>query len=143
MIGFQPIGASSTLVAHIYGEVVKRYNVGLITQSCRFESDLRNFKLLGVAQFGSARALGARGRRFESCHLDRSNLELLQNERIYIMSNLKKYILALVIAFVITIPIASVILTIVFDTVIFLIISTIIYFIVMALVIKSFNYDKD
>nr|DAY34942.1 MAG TPA: hypothetical protein [Bacteriophage sp.] len=30
-----------------------------------------------------------------------------------------------------------------FDTVIFLIISTIIYFIVMALVIKSFNYDKD
>lgn len=59
------------------------------------------------------------------------------------MSNLKKYILSLVIAFVITIPIASVILAIVFDTLIFLIISTIIYFIVMALVIKSFNYDKD
>lgn len=75
MIGFQPIGASSTLVAHIYSEVVKRYNVGLITQSCRFESDLRNFKLLGVAQFGSARALGARGRRFES-RRDRLNLIL-------------------------------------------------------------------
>ena len=83
MIGFQPIGASSTLVAHIYGEVVKRYNVGLITQSCRFESDLRNFKLLGVAQFGSARALGAGGRRFESCHLDKAILNCLNLKDLY------------------------------------------------------------
>ena len=83
MIGFQPIGASSTLVAHIYGEVVKWYNVGLITQSCRFDSDLRNFKLLGVAQFGSARALGARGRRFESCHLDKAILNCLNLKDLY------------------------------------------------------------
>lgn len=83
MIGFQPIGASSTLVAHIYGEVVKWYNVGLITQNCRFESVLRNFKLLGVAQFGSARALGARGRRFESCHLDKAILNCLNLKDLY------------------------------------------------------------
>ena len=45
-------------------------NFGNRKRATKAKTDNKKTKYRGVAQFGSASALGAEGRRFESCRLD-------------------------------------------------------------------------
>ena len=95
--------------------------------------------LLDIAQLGSARVLGTRGRRFESCYPDYFNGKEVNK----MLTTTEIVILSLILGLLVMIPIFSILLLIALNTIALLIIGVILYVIIVGFTIKAFNYDKN
>lgn len=106
----------------------------------RVRFSLSALYLLDIAQLGSARVLGTRGRRFESCYPDYT---LMKRKLIKMLTTTETIILSLILGLLIMIPILSVLLLIAVNTIALLIIGVVLYIVIVGFSIKMFNYDKD